>query len=61
MNVFVTGGTGFLGMHLTKFLARKGHNITIYDNFSNSIPPQYVDKNMRIIEGDLLNSAKVHT
>ena len=59
MNVFVTGGTGFLGMHLTKFLARKGYNITIYDNFSNSIPPQYVDKNMRIIEGDLLNSAKV--
>lgn len=29
MRIFVTGGTGFVGTYLTRFLARRGHEITI--------------------------------
>ncbi len=58
MNIFITGGTGFLGCHLTKFLINQDHNITIFDNFSNSnseIP--LIDDKIKIIEGDILDNS----
>jgi len=36
----ILGGAGFIGYFITKELLQKGHSITIYDNFSNYIPPQ---------------------
>ena len=36
MNIFVSGGSGFIGTHLIKKLNQTGHKITIFDNFSNS-------------------------
>ncbi|MBD3189762.1 MAG: NAD-dependent epimerase/dehydratase family protein [Candidatus Heimdallarchaeota archaeon] len=33
--VLVTGGAGFIGYHLSKFLLNKGFNLTILDNFSD--------------------------
>ncbi len=32
MNFIVTGGAGFFGRHLTKFLIKKGHNVSVIDN-----------------------------
>jgi len=60
MNIFITGGIGFLGTHLTNFLINQGHTITIFDNFSNSnskISPTH-DK-IKIIEGDILDYSKL--
>jgi UDP-glucose 4-epimerase len=60
MNIFITGGTGFLGTHLTKCLVNQGHNITIFDNFSNSDPKTFQTNNqIKIIEGDILNYPKL--
>ena len=36
MKFFVTGGAGFIGRHLIKFLLKNSHEVTIYEDFSNS-------------------------
>jgi len=55
MHIFITGGTGFLGSHLSNFLINKGHTITIFDNFSNSKSKILINNEIKVIEGDILN------
>ena len=62
MKVLVTGGAGFIGKHLTKFLLEKGYDITIFDNFSNSEKADVsflVDMGAKIIEGDITDLQSV--
>ena len=35
MKILITGGAGFIGSNLSKFLLNKGHKITIVDDFSS--------------------------
>ncbi len=54
MHILITGGMGFVGSHLSEYLLKQGHEITIFDNLSNSqiIP---FETNIKIIEGDILD------
>jgi UDP-glucose 4-epimerase len=35
-NILITGGTGYVGSHITVKLLELGYNVTLVDNFSNS-------------------------
>jgi UDP-glucose 4-epimerase len=36
MNILLTGGAGYIGIHVAVALVQAGHSIVIYDNFCNS-------------------------
>jgi len=65
MNYFITGGAGFIGSTMAEELANNSENhITIYDNFSTGFEEFLVGlrtkKNVRIINGDLLDETKLN-
>ncbi len=58
MKVLVTGGAGFIGKHLVKFLLKKNYSVTIFDNFSNSTKESIshlIQIGARVIEEDIVN------
>lgn len=40
MRVLLTGGAGFIGMHVTRSLVEKEHEVTIVDNLNDYYTPQ---------------------
>ena len=38
VNVFITGGAGYIGSHTCVELLSAGHTVSVFDNFSNSQP-----------------------
>lgn len=62
-NIFITGGLGFIGSNIVRYLYKNGSNITIFDNVSSGtkenltrlgVPLQ--SNRIRIILGDILNT-----
>jgi nucleoside-diphosphate-sugar epimerase len=41
--IFVTGGTGFIGIHTARRLRALGHELVLYDNFSSFVSPFQVN------------------
>lgn len=58
-NILVTGGTGFIGYHLVKHLLKKGHTVTLVDNFFRSKQDESIKEirsDIKMIEADLTNA-----
>ena len=61
MKIFLTGGLGFIGSNLATKLVELGHEVVIYDNFSSGTFENIssIKNQVRIIEGDILDSDKL--
>src|SRR3989338_2945421 len=67
MNIFITGGAGFIGVHTANFYLGKGDNVTIFDNFSRKgtrenirwLEKEYGVRSTAVIEGDIRNFDKL--
>ena len=56
LKILVTGGAGFIGRYLVDFLQNQ-HEITIYDNLSNSTKESIIpliEKGINFVQGDIL-------
>lgn len=57
--IFVTGGAGYIGSHTCVELLNAGHDVTVFDNFSNSHPEalarvqRITGKPLRVVRGDI--------
>jgi nucleoside-diphosphate-sugar epimerase len=54
----ITGGAGFIGLHLGRALAARGHEVTLLDNFARGVADPDLEQvrsrpRIRFIEGDL--------
>lgn len=60
-NCLVTGGAGFIGSNLSRFLANNGANVTVIDNFSTgrrSNTFDFEDLGIKLIEADISEQEK---
>jgi UDP-glucose 4-epimerase len=61
--ILVTGGAGYIGSHTCIELLRAGHEVTVYDNFSNSSPEstrrveRISGRKVNLIEGDIRDAS----
>ena len=57
--IFVTGGAGYIGTHTCVELLNAGHDVTVFDNFSNSQPEalarvaRITGKQVHLVQGDI--------
>ena len=64
MQIFITGGAGFIGIHLCKKLLEQNHDVTIFDNFENSSKTHFISMfkdSVTVISGDIANYSLLHT
>lgn len=65
MNILLTGGTGYIGSHAAVVLVQSGHNVTLFDNLSNSDAAvvekvsRIADKPISFVQGDVRDTALV--
>ena len=61
MNFLITGGSGFIGGHLTEKLLAAGHRGTVIDNYSTGSPRNLAavrdNERLTVVEEDILHAA----
>jgi len=61
--IFITGGAGFIGSHVTETLLQQGYQVTVYDNLSNGrrefIQHHFSKPTFTFVEGDILDSDRL--
>jgi UDP-glucose 4-epimerase len=55
MNIFVTGGAGYIGSHIVKAQGEAGHDVLVYDNLSTG--HEWAVLYGKLVKGDLANEA----
>jgi UDP-glucose 4-epimerase len=56
MKVFITGGSGFIGSHLTNRLLNENHHVVVIDNYETGRRDNLEHhENLEIIEGTISN------
>lgn len=73
MRVFVTGGAGFIGTYLAEALLDDGHDVVVYDSFTNYVSPfdnkyyeyletrqDWLDDRVETIRGDTRNESEIY-
>ncbi len=63
-HALISGGSGFIGLHLSASLLAQGCRVTIVDNFKrglrdDSLSALEAQANFKVIEGDLSNTASI--
>ncbi len=53
MNIFLTGGTGFIGSHVLAKLLQNGHKVTVLARNKNKISALHKIPNVKIVEGSI--------
>jgi UDP-glucose 4-epimerase len=56
--ILVIGGNGFIGSHLVDSLARRHHEVTVFDMFDNAVP-RWDAYGVKMVSGDFLNTGDV--
>lgn len=60
----VTGGSGFIGSHLTALLLDRGHHVTVVDDFSTgnrgNLEPWESHPRLKMVEGSVEDKSLVH-
>ncbi|MFN0205248.1 MAG: GDP-mannose 4,6-dehydratase [Planctomycetota bacterium] len=70
MEIFITGGAGFIGSQLAARLLDRNDSVVVFDNFNDFYDPRLKEKNIvslatrrgfQLIRGDLRNREELHS
>jgi UDP-glucose-4-epimerase GalE len=58
MRILVTGGAGYIGSHAVRVLAKRGHDVRIYDNLSTG--HRELVRGFELVRGDISDRVALH-